>query len=701
MRIRTPAVLFLLLAIIVLCGVTPARAQQTQKRSEVEFLPVEPPAERVYRPWDPYNLSLMVEFGGQLVDVSGNNDVYRSHQNYRDGFRIFEFNVRGDGQEGAFFTDFYAEGTSWINEPYSFLRYGASKDKWFDFRSTFRESEYFWLFPGFARSQHFDNTERRLQDYRLTLFPGRAARLKLAYRRNSSFGPTLTTQDFSRDVFLLFEPVRQTYDEYTVGAEWNVERWLILGEFGYRFFRNDRFFTLRESPNPGNFFLSDTSSLFVYDRLYPGRGRIPFVTVNIVGRPHNTLEVNTRLVYSRPKTTFTRTEFREGTTFSSPSVASVPISEELFSFGRIIRPLTTVDGNVTWRPWRSFTVTNIFQFRGYNISGFQDEEITTTCGGPTSPSACDPGTEEELLSHLFDLDSFQERIEGRYDFNRWLGVRAGFSYLHRDFNFFEFEERVLEEGEGFSFINRSFLLGVNLRVHPRARLFFDLERGSNTRVFARTSPANIDRIRVRGRFEPWDGVRLNASWFIFDNSNFDLPIAGKTNAAHSARNRGFALDFQLARYQRGYVNLGYARNDYTTSTDVNLPGFGPPQTGVSLYILNSNYAYLDFGGRIAGNLYGDAGYRVVFDTGTFPPSNPIDPCNRFDFSDCENITGLSPLGVNRGGLNYHQPHASLRYVFSDNASWKAGWRWYGYNQKIGTFSDYKSHIVTTSVVLNF
>ena len=170
MRIRTVFVLLVLTGLLGPLFTPSASAQQTQKRSEVEFLPVEPPTERVYRPWDPYTLSVLLEFGGQVADVSGNHEVYAAHQNYRDGFKIFNFNIRGQGQPEAFLTDFYVEGTGWVNEPYSYLRFGASKNKWFDFRSTFRQSDYDWFFPGFARSQHFDQIDRRLQDYRLTLF---------------------------------------------------------------------------------------------------------------------------------------------------------------------------------------------------------------------------------------------------------------------------------------------------------------------------------------------------------------------------------------------------------------------------------------------------------------------------------------------------------------------------------------------------
>jgi hypothetical protein len=52
-------------------------------------------------------------------------------------------------------------------------------------------------------------------------------------------------------------------------------------------------------------------------------------------------------------------------------------------------------------------------------------------------------------------------------------------------------------------------------------------------------------------------------------------------------------------------------------------------------------------------------------------------------------------------MNFHQPHLMLRYVVNDNLSFKGGWRWYGYNLKLGTESDYKTHIVTTSMVVSF
>ncbi|HKZ53696.1 MAG TPA: hypothetical protein VJ085_10505, partial [Candidatus Acidoferrales bacterium] len=392
------------------------------------------------------------------------------------------------------------------------------------------------------------------------------------------------------------------------------------------------------------------------------------------------------------------------------------------------------------------------------IAGFQHEFRDIFCGTPTA-SGCplnattsNTGFQNFFASTFFDLDSFQERFEARYEVNDWLTVRGGLFYLDRDWKFLEFESA--SEGGGvpdtdthteeIGAINRSWLAGLVLKPNKRIQIFFDMENGDYTRVFNRQMPADLDRYRLRGRFEPWDGIRFNGSWFIFDNQNFKAPIPNPlflntcvtsgTNPAvfpaadpiypvtcgdgvnvssvpaeelpgrHSSRNRGGTVDFQLARFERGYLNAGYSRNDITAITDVTFPVSGTPNppygAGVFLYLLNENYFYVDAGGRVAGNLYVDAGYRIVDSSGSFPPSDPAGACVPLESQNCDNAN-LDPFEIFAGGLMYHQPHVSVRYAFSDNVSWKFGWRYYHYNQEVGTFSDYDSHIVTTSVVLSF
>jgi len=722
MRIQNLTILFVVLALVVASMATSAWAQQTQQRSEVELLPVGPPAEVSMRPWDPYNLSLMVEFGGQIADVEGNEDVWESHQNYRDGFKVFGFSVRGESQDGsAPFTDFYADGGGWVNEPYSWVRFGASRDKWFDFRGSYRQTEYDWFFPGFARSQHLNDTERRMQNYKVTFFPKQKFRVKASYSRNSSFGPTLTTFDYSRGEFPGFEPIRTTYDEYTIGAEWNVQRWLIAGEFGFRYFRNDLFLSIFDNdanallvcgagscPNDPN----DAANLDEFRRAHPIHGEIPWGSLNIVGRPHSTLEVNTRIVYSGADSDFTRAEFFRGESYFSGG-ASTQVSEDMRAFGESKRPMTTIDGNLTWRPVPKFTLTNTFQYRGYDISGFQSETRDVFCGSatvsgcPLETTTATSGVQDFFASSYFSLDSIQDRIEAGYQVTDWLSLRGGLIYLARDWDHVEFEQffedGVLEDEEfrveGFDAINRAWLAGATIRPNKRVQIFLDLENGNFTRIFNRQGPADLDRYRLRGRFEPWDGIRFNSSWFIFDNQNFKAPTPGNADGRHSSRNRGASFDFQVSRWERGYLDAGYSRNDVTAITDIFLPG-GAGGAGVFIYALNDNYFYVDAGGRVVGKFYVDAGYRMTDSSGSYPPSDPVGACVPGVVQSCDQ-NNLDAFEIFEGGLKYHQPHASVRYAFSDNVNWKFGWRYYDYDQQGGTFSDYDSHVVTTSLVLNF
>lgn len=699
-------ILIALLVVLVLSA-APVLAQQTQKRSEVELMPVgPPPKEPAPRLWGLYDLHIGMELGGQFESDRGNHEVYRSHLNYTDGFRVFNFNVSALGQPGAFFTKFYFQGAGWGGDPQNWARFGLSKDKWFDFQGQYRRNDYFWVFPGFARDRHRNDQQRRLQDYNLTIFPQRKLRFRVGYSRNSSSGPTVTSSDVdgTRDLFFFLEPLRQTYDEYRVGAEWSLQRWNFFFEQGYRFFRNDREVFLPPEtnalvPSQGDLGPPNPAFLTADARDYPIRGRIPFTRFTLSGRPHSSLEVVGSIVYSRPKTNYTRFEFVSGRSFNPP----VLFTNTFNSIGRALRPLTSVDWGVTWRPVPKFTLSNTFRFQGYNIAGSDLTDFFSTCSALTNPSACVPGLHEEDLGRLFDVDTVNNRFEGRYDFTPRVGVRAGFSYTHLSFREEEFEDGLLAEVQASKVTNRVFLAGFLFRPRPSFNLFFDLERGNHTGVFTRLSAANIDRIRLRGRWEPIKGVKLAASWFLFDNSNFHVPTMLDPNGRHSARNHGLTLDLQLTRFDRGYLNVGYSRNDVTTFTNVMFFAGGFPATpraGISLYIANENYAYVDFGGRIAGNLYGDAGYRVVFTTGTYPASDPVGNCVPW-FGSCNNTVVLVPMGTHWGGLNYHQPHLGLQYAFNDKVTWKAGWRWYGYNVKAGSLSDYKAHIVTTSLVLKF
>lgn len=688
--IRRPVLRLTSLALLVLLPLLAAKAQQTRKRSEVEFLPVET---RSQEPspltWGPYEVSLGLEVGHQQSVVEGNNEVYRAQLNYSDGLRLFDFNLRGKGRANAFFSDFYLQGAGWGGDPGNRLRFGASKEKWFDFRGRYRRTDYFWVFPGFARDQHRNDQQRRLQDYELTLFPKRPVRVRMGYTRNSSFGLTFTTFQFGLDAFQLFEPIRQTHDEYRAGLEWASRDWKVFFEQGYRFFRNDRFLRLPEEFNPGNV-PDDGVTLTGTERLHPIRGRIPFTRLTLSGRPHPGLDFSARLLYSDAETDATR--FEINTTPAGAQELEI-ITRTTAGAGR---PQTRVDTALTWRALRRLRISNAFQFDRYSIAGAQSTEQEFFFPSTGSGIVLETNPRRQL-----EVESYWNRLEGHYDLTSWLGVRGGFFYQRQEVRRVKLDDALPVDAEKANPNRRSFLFGFLFRLRPTLSVFLDWERGDHTGVITRLTPANRNRLRIRGRWAPARGVNVSTSWFLSDNSNSNLPTALNPQGRHRARSRGFTLDLQLTRFSRGYLNAGYRRHDISALTDVLFFVNFVPQAGESVFIANNNYAYIDLGGRLVGNLYADAGYRVVSNTGTFPPSDAVETCDPFVPGACDNRTGLDPLRVNFGGLNFHQPHLSLRYQFSENLSWSGGWRWYGYNVKQGTLSDYKSHLVTNSLVLRF
>jgi hypothetical protein len=641
--------------------VLPAMAQQHQDPGTQEFKTSPLPPEPRERPWNGYAFSTVMEFGWQQAEVTdrSNLNVYRSQVYYQNnGPRLFELNFQGRSETG-FFKRIWATGGGWGGDPYNWARYGLENDDWFIFRANYLRSDYFFNLPTFALNQHTNDTERRRQSYDLTLFPKWPVRARLGYSRNTSNGFTLTTFDFSRDEFLMFEPLRQTADEYRFGLEGRIQRWNFFADYNWRHFRNDRNvnlpgFSLGNNP-------AGTTQLNSAARSYPIRGHIPFVRFTLAGRPHRKLDVSSRLLYSDPEIDFLRTEAVNGRTFdpSGPPLPSL-IVQQIDSFGDGGRPNVVSDTAVTWKPHSRVSFSNTLRFNRFTIAGSDLTRIRSTCTPPGA--ACTTGTVLEEPHNRLRVSHLLDRFEGRVDATDWLGFRAGFRLTDRDVQMAHFDAGILEELEVSDLSTQSFLVGFNLRPVRQFKLFLDYERGEFDNTFTRVSPAEVDQFRIRGRFEPTRGVNLNMSWFIFDN---DVP---NPTVVSIQKNRGVALDFALNRWSRWFWNLGYTRNDISTRTDITFFIANIQRFGTSFYIANDNYAYSDFGGQIYKGLHGELGYRVLTNTGTFP-------------------------------LNFHQPHASLRYDFNERVSARVGYRWYGYNEKNTSSNDYRTHIVAISLRL--
>jgi hypothetical protein len=191
-----------------------------------------------------YNVKQSVEFGYRFTDFSGNQDVYNTFVNLRQGPRLLGLTteMRSLNHQGTLFDNLYFSNFGYGGDPNDVSRLRIGKNKWFDFNALFRRDENDWDYsllanplnpatpftnapagftPIFSTSPHRFNTVRRMGDYNLTLLPQSRIRFRLGYSRNVSEGPSFSTFHEGTEALLL-QDVRNTVNAYRLGVDFKL-----------------------------------------------------------------------------------------------------------------------------------------------------------------------------------------------------------------------------------------------------------------------------------------------------------------------------------------------------------------------------------------------------------------------------------------------------------------------------------------------
>jgi len=187
---------------------------QKQDQSDLE----EPEGIRV----GDYNVKQSVEFGGRITDFTGNQNVYDTFVNLREGPRLFNmsFEMTSLDHNGFLFDRLTFSNSGYGGDPNDVTRLRISKNKWYDFTALFRRDENFWDYSlvanplnptapfangpaGFGgaictacvigESPHLLNLVRRMGDYNLRLFPESKLQFRVGYSRNVAEGPSFSS----------------------------------------------------------------------------------------------------------------------------------------------------------------------------------------------------------------------------------------------------------------------------------------------------------------------------------------------------------------------------------------------------------------------------------------------------------------------------------------------------------------------------
>jgi len=166
-----------------------------------------------------------VEVGWQWVDVSGNQDMYRTQLNDDDGLVIRDLSLTLLNTDGShhLFDRFRIDASGFGGSPAGHFRLTSALGDAYSLTLRYGRYEMFSALPGWANpyddsvALHTSDRTRDMVDLELEILPGRAITPIIGYRWNRVDGPRRTTYNLGQDQFRLAQNLKETDEEFRVG----------------------------------------------------------------------------------------------------------------------------------------------------------------------------------------------------------------------------------------------------------------------------------------------------------------------------------------------------------------------------------------------------------------------------------------------------------------------------------------------------
>ncbi len=605
------------------------------------------------------NYRFTLDFGYRWkAGFRGSQDLYRSQLNYGAGVKLFagDFFISAPQGGSRYFDRFELKMNSWGGEPYNTAQFRAVKTGLYELRFDYQNADYFNAIPAFAnpafgqgnlQTQHKYDIAQRFARIQLTLRPGKHLSPFLAYERAGRRGPVRTTLAADGDEFQLRSNVDTHSDDFRFGAEVSFSRFSLLLEQGFRWYRDDSSFDA-SGFQQGN----STRRIFGRDvtlNKYAGRNhvkaRIPFSNGVAVYQPSDSLSLQAKVSYSIADLDSSFTDQIAGTFFSTPLTAFYSSSAQQ-TVGSVKKPNLFGDFSAEWQPFDKFRLIERVNIRRFHVSGSALANSTFL--------QVEPVLEQEIIDRLqtskpfetfLSMDSDTQELQGLFYATPRFVLRVGHRY----------ERKEVKLDQRFSWGRNVLTSGIAYDFSARNRIAADYEFGRTNQPIVRTDPANFHRLRMRGKFSPFEALEIDGSITLFDNDD-------RLNSIDfTSRDRDYALQVNYAPTRRVAVSADYQRSSIRTNLL-----FIVPQTFLadrSLYREKGDYASLFLSFTLVRNATLNLGYSVWGTVGNFP-------------------------------INYHRPTARLEMPFGNRLVAYGQWNYYDYNEKLSLFpQDYRAHLV--------
>jgi len=465
-----------------------------------------------------------LEIGYRFVDVSGNDQMYRSQINDRPGVLLRTLSWNSAGPLDGVFDYAHVDASDLGAGPAGSLRFSAGQVDTFRLNFTWRRTNLYSALPAFANpflddgivpGQQTYNRSRDIYDATLEIFPGKKLTPILGFTRNIYRGPGTTTYHVGEDEFALDDRIQAVDDEYRIGLGFDVGpvRGAVIQ--GWRRYRWSDTASLRPGADGGN------SSFPILGQPITSDG-IDRTTTSKVNTPVTSAWISGQ-IFSRVKLigSYIRAD-------ANSDAQSNEIDSGSFVSFQIARFFSGLDDSISAKAktdyWRGSVRADVNLAPNIDLTGGWTEKSRTLDGMSLVSSlyvdaVTYGGVSVGDLQRLVEYDTSIDRTDRTFDASvtaRLFGpfsANAGWSQTHQDVTFSSNAAEVLaaEPGANFTRTVNTYGAGVSYAASGLT-LSADYRRDDGDQPIFRTDFAARDRFKFRGGWKWKDLVQIGATW---------------------------------------------------------------------------------------------------------------------------------------------------------------------------------------------
>jgi hypothetical protein len=603
--------------------------------------------------------------------VGGSYDTYRSIIDIHSGPKLLGTDFTLADPKHRWFDTIQVRSTTWGAEPSSSVHVEAKKSGVYDFNADYRDFAYFNVLPAYADpllsqgivldEQSFD-TRRKIAALSLDIRPGHWWTPYFGWDHDSSSGTGATVFVTDGNNYPVPNTLRDSTDLYRGGVRFEKPHFHVTLEEGGTVFKSDQ--SLYQNPgsvNYGNFsspIFGQTLDLTSLLADYGIGGKSAYSKALLTASPATWLDIYGQFLYSQPNSNVHYQQTDAGSLYLQSQILFYSSEQEMITAASE-QPHTTASLGAEIRPMKRMRIVESWLTdRLHDAGSAASLDTLLVTGSPLALSS--------LIASTLVANYSQEAIDVFFDASSKLTLHGGYRYLWGNAEYAFLPPEGLASSAQEQLRQNIGLGSATYRPSQKISVTGEVEGGSSSGVYFRTSLYNYQKVKGQVHYQPLPSLSISADFTLLNNQN---PLAG-TPYDYSSHQESRSFYWAPRGSKIFDIQGTYSRSD-----------------------LKSNIGYLepeDLSQQVSR-------YRDNAHTGTALVDVNWPHGKRF----APKLAVGGSFFISSGSLptTYYQPQAKLWLPLGKHLSWFSEWRYYGYGEVFNLYEGFRTHLVTTGVRL--